>query len=209
MKKNYLTQNHLDVVISKSQSKGRGRSDHVWESPNGNLYFSYILKKDIFIDNLFVEISKISVAIIKTLMKYGITASIKYPNDILVGTKKIAGILMETQGAIDLDYIVVGIGININQSNFNSLHKFATSTYLENGIELDPNNVALNIMNEYVKPHTFNEYLKHSIILNKRIKFNNQIFVVREILEDGRLFLVGNEKLYVSPNEISLKEIYE
>lgn len=112
------------VVIAHSQVEGRGQQGNSWESEaNKNLTFSLLLQPNfIKIQDQFVISQWVSVGIIKTLSKYikqGL--SIKWPNDIYVNDKKLAGILIENSimGA-HLEQSIVGVGININQEHFKS-----------------------------------------------------------------------------------------
>lgn len=94
------------VVIADLQKEGRGRLDRKWVSPFGGLYFSVILKMD-------ARLPLISaVAVAKTLKKFGLDAKIKWPNDILIKNKKIAGILIECFN----DHAVLGMGINVDKT---------------------------------------------------------------------------------------------
>lgn len=208
IKDHYQELKHLQVVTSKIQTKGRGRSDHTWMSEEGNLYFSYLLKETM-LHSVFTELIKISNAVTNVLRSYGINAWIKYPNDIIVENKKITGILIETKMSQDLDCLIVGVGVNVNQRNFEDLNERATSISLQTNQEYNLHQVLLDILDEYNKPHTFKEYVSKSMILGKHIRYNNEVFVVDEILEDGRLLLRGTKTIYVSPNEITLEEIYK
>ena len=129
---NYLKERTNDltdgtICYALEQSKGRGRRENSWISPKGNLYFSFLKKHQISRDEVFFETIKTSVAICKLLENYQINATIKYPNDILVNNKKIAGILIETAGIKLIDSLVIGVGLNVNQLDFKNLNKKAIS----------------------------------------------------------------------------------
>ena len=210
LKKHFQEVNHGQVITSIIQTKGRGRSDHTWMSDKGNLYFSYILKDGINLQTVFQEMVKISVTIVKVLKTLGINAQIKYPNDILVNKKKIAGILIETKTIDKLEYIVVGVGLNINQTDFYDLQKKATSITLENNETYNINNILTMIVDNYnTRSVTFTEYLALSYVVGRKISYNSKKMVVNGITEDGRLILQDDELIYVSVNEITLEEIYE
>ncbi len=106
------------IVLAESQSKGRGRMERTWVSPRGGgIYLSVVLRPGI----LPGEVQKLTfvaaVALAFTLRRFGIAPQIKWPNDILVNGKKVAGILMElTAGTGPVDFVIVGIGINVNTS---------------------------------------------------------------------------------------------
>lgn len=105
------------VIVAEMQEGGRGRMKRVWSSPKGGLWFSIILRPPI--DPQYVaQITLLTgVAVAKALRKLYDTGDvmIKWPNDLLLGGKKICGILSEMQldENGDIDYVVVGIGINV------------------------------------------------------------------------------------------------
>jgi len=128
---NFLKENqtyfpHMTIIRANHQTEGRGQFDRKWESnPGENLLFS-ILLKEIPIDKMY----KIKSWVVTTLMTYfqhkGILVYFKEPNDIYIDERKICGILIETQSSTDtFDYVVVGVGLNLNQVIFE--HPFATS----------------------------------------------------------------------------------
>lgn len=94
------------AVVAYEQKRGRGRLERSWISPAGGLYISLVLKEHDLLPVL------VAVAVAKALRNMGIQATIKWPNDILVSGKKIAGILIE----LDLGYGIVGIGLNITET---------------------------------------------------------------------------------------------
>ena len=106
------------VVLADSQTSGRGRNSHAWYSPAGlNLYFTLVLYPSS--ERLHFLPFIISLGIAEELDRPGLICDLKWPNDILVDERKIAGILIQT--AIEenrLQYAVVGIGINVNTFTF-------------------------------------------------------------------------------------------
>ncbi len=109
------------VVVAEYQTKGRGQGSNKWEStPGENLMCSIILKPTFLKANMQFYLSKaIALAVADFISLYADSVSIKWPNDIYVKNKKIAGILIEH--SIESDYIkqtIAGIGININQQQF-------------------------------------------------------------------------------------------
>lgn len=203
------------VIVAKKQTKGRGLRDNKWDSNLGNLYFSFIIKDNVFRSNLFTYIVQSSVAIIRTLKQFGINADIKYPNDCLVESKKITGILIESSGTSALNYIVVGIGININQIDFGDLNDKATSM---KKILNDDFNVNV-VLNEFVKNYNnilesnnqkvFEEYIKASIVIGKRISYKNEQYVISDIEQNGTIIINNDlDEKRVAFSEISLEELY-
>ncbi len=103
------------VVVAEMQTAGRGRRGRSWHSPGQGIYMSIILRPTLPL----AEISRISVltavAISETLGEFNLQPQIKWPNDVLINGRKIAGILSEAVTDMDgIEYIIVGIGLNIN-----------------------------------------------------------------------------------------------
>jgi len=113
---------NLSVLSALEQTAGRGQRGNTWTSSAGeNLIFSIVLKSPVLMaeDHFALnEIAALSVA--EFLSTYGIKAEIKWPNDIYVGEKKICGILIENSfRGKTISSSIIGIGLNINQRNFN------------------------------------------------------------------------------------------
>jgi BirA family biotin operon repressor/biotin-[acetyl-CoA-carboxylase] ligase len=124
------------VVVCREQTAGRGQRDNRWESaPGMNLTMSLILRPvDMATDKLFFLSKVFSLAVVKSLNHYNIDASIKWPNDIYVGTRKIAGILIEHSFCgNNLVFSVIGLGLNVNQTLFPSMDILPASMALETG----------------------------------------------------------------------------
>ncbi|MBN2893009.1 MAG: biotin--[acetyl-CoA-carboxylase] ligase [Bacteroidales bacterium] len=126
------------IVLADYQTAGRGAYQNSWESKkNENLTFSIIFCPQIEAKNQFIISKMVSFSLINYLKNLKIDAQIKWPNDILVNKKKIAGILIENSiiGSKISDSII-GIGFNINQLEFgNELN--ATSLSLEKKVLFD------------------------------------------------------------------------
>ena len=124
------------IVYSQNQFEGRGRTNKQWISePNKNIAFSLFKRfKKSEIEHIFLLNIIVSISILKLLNKYNVkNASIKWPNDIMVKNKKISGVLIENKiKKNNLINSVIGIGININQTDFSNLDN-ATSLINEIG----------------------------------------------------------------------------
>ncbi len=103
------------VIVADLQTKGRGRHDRTWHSPLGGLYFSIVLKPRIADETApllgFLTACAIATEIREVL---GLEVSLKWPNDILVGDRKLGGILSETISTNGSLLAVIGVGINQN-----------------------------------------------------------------------------------------------
>lgn len=97
------------AILAAAQSAGRGRFRRQWISHHGNLYVSFIYdcpERDARLSY------SVAVAVAETIASFGIRPTIKWPNDIFVDGKKIAGILIDYAGP----FVIVGIGINVNSN---------------------------------------------------------------------------------------------
>jgi BirA family biotin operon repressor/biotin-[acetyl-CoA-carboxylase] ligase len=128
------------VWAAHVQTAGRGQQHNSWESePYQNLTFSLLLHPDWLPGEAQFYIAKVvSVGIVDFLRQHDIAPSIKWPNDIYAGAKKIAGVLIENHIAGNvIGSSIVGIGLNVNQQQFLSDAPNPTSMRLENGRRID------------------------------------------------------------------------
>lgn len=178
------------IIVADSQIKGRGRLNRTWLSSPGGLYCSIIIESDNFLPII------VAVAVVTTLCKIGIDALIKWPNDILVMDKKIAGILIETSGK----EAIVGIGINISTAPL----KTATSLAQE-GIQVSRDSLLTHLYESlmdilgYPKKNILDTYRRFSHTLGKQvnIKINNDevIGIAIDIDLDGGLLVKMDSKV--------------
>ena len=110
-----------DIILAQCQTAGRGQRGHTWESREGeNLTFSLLLEPQFLSPSEQFLISEcVALGVCDALLHYGIEAQIKWTNDIYIGNRKLAGILIEhkLQGSA-LARTVAGIGLNVNQKAF-------------------------------------------------------------------------------------------
>jgi BirA family transcriptional regulator, biotin operon repressor / biotin---[acetyl-CoA-carboxylase] ligase len=140
------------IVWTDFQTAGKGQTGNSWESEFGkNLTFSIILYPDFLeITNQFLLSQLISVAITDVLSEYiPEELSIKWPNDIYVGKKKIAGILIENSiSGRNIDSCIAGIGININQGIFQSNAPNPVSLKLLTGVNYNLKEILQKIQHQ-------------------------------------------------------------
>ncbi len=127
---------NLSVVAALEQTAGRGQGDHTWLSPRGeNLLFSIVLKfneGDLAAKDVVKISGHTSRSIVRFLASHGIEAWIKPPNDVYVRGKKICGTLIENSlNGAWVAHSIVGIGLNVNQLEFDDSLPNATSMALE------------------------------------------------------------------------------
>lgn len=123
------------LVLADAQTAGRGRYNRSWFSPPGaGLYVSYLLFPDWDVTHSPGLNLVASLAVVRALRRIGpgLQLRIKEPNDILAGGRKLCGILVElaTFGS-RIDWVVIGIGMNVSQTSFPSELGSATSLVLE------------------------------------------------------------------------------
>ena len=142
------------VVFAESQTNGRGRLGRKWMSPtHKGLWFSILLRPELSPQ----ETTRLTVASATALRRAiknvtGISAEIKWPNDLLIGGKKVVGILTEMSAEVDrVRHVILGIGVDANQdaAEFSpELRKIATSLKVETGKEVCRAELATEILRE-------------------------------------------------------------
>lgn len=131
------------AVIADSQSSGKGRIGRKWESPPGvNLYTSILLRPEVVPQNAHNLTFVTAVAAAETVAEFsGMKPTVKWPNDILLGGKKTAGILMEMDSEADrVHFVIAGIGVNVNMRQAElpeAIKNIATSIAEVKGEEVD------------------------------------------------------------------------
>ncbi len=136
---------HGDAVIAREQTAGRGQRGNKWSSKAGeNLTFSLVWEPTFMeAKRQFLLSEAVALALVDTLKQYDIRPKIKWTNDIYVGNKKICGILIEhtlgTEG--HLARTIVGIGLNVNQKEFEEWVPNPTSMATVAGKVFDMNEV--------------------------------------------------------------------
>lgn len=134
---------HGNVWVADEQTAGRGRSDHSWHSPAGDgLYVSVLLRPRMaLVDALWLSLASALAVQAAIATVTSLAPDIRWPNDILIGSRKCGGILVETSSVASqpdapamLRYAVVGVGVNVNQQSFPAeLEAIATSLRRESG----------------------------------------------------------------------------
>jgi BirA family biotin operon repressor/biotin-[acetyl-CoA-carboxylase] ligase len=104
------------VVMARSQTAGKGRNGRSFSSPRGGLYLSIILRPPLSIEEVYSLPLIMGLSVSKAIQcSTSMEARLKWPNDVLIDGRKVAGILMvPLVKGMDLEYVVVGIGINLN-----------------------------------------------------------------------------------------------
>ncbi|GJL62374.1 MAG: biotin--[acetyl-CoA-carboxylase] ligase [Nitrospirales bacterium] len=205
---------HGTVVLADSQTAGKGRQGRLWHSPAGkNLYFSIVLTRPAFQAHASWLPLVTGIALAETLeLISGLSISLKWPNDIIIHDKKLAGILCEARQHRDGTWAaVVGIGINLNsdQDDFSEeLQGIATSLKLESHTKYDRLTLLAaflkNVESHYERLSSENidairsEYMKRCITLQRSIEVqlhsgNRVEGVAVDIGHDGELLVMPSE----------------
>lgn len=216
-KKNIDTLADKTVISAKRQLSGRGRLNRVWlDLGEGNLFVSVVLKPSLKFDEKFANLTQyLSVILCKTLEQYGLQPEIKWPNDVLINGKKVAGILSETvmKGQI-FKGLVLGFGINISAGDRDVKQvtdKAVTSVSLELGKQVDGKLFLNDLLNLFFRDYnkfleSGFEFIKHDYI--KRVNFlekelcvkvfnDTKCGVAKGINDNGALILEKNNEKFV------------
>ncbi|RLE50328.1 MAG: biotin--[acetyl-CoA-carboxylase] ligase [Candidatus Methanomethylicota archaeon] len=103
------------VIIASEQRKGKGRLGRPWFSPRGGLWMSVLLRPDVPPIKAPLLTLMAAACIADSLEEYGVKASIKWPNDVMINGRKIAGVLAEADIEMDrVNYVALGLGVNVN-----------------------------------------------------------------------------------------------
>lgn len=183
------------VVIADSQTQGRGRLQRRWISPPGvNLYISVIFRPSIAAKNAPFLTLVASIALAETIKNEGANTLIKWPNDILINWKKVAGVLTAMQPRGDeVDFVVVGVGVNLNMTRetmkkeMGEVAEIATSLREELGHEIERARFTADLINEIEiwyqrflkngKSPIIKEWMRRWGAINRRVqvKFNETV----------------------------------
>ena len=153
------------LVLAERQTAGRGRRGRKWASPFAeNIYYSLVLRIDGGMRQLEGLSLVVGLAVMQALRELGISgAGLKWPNDVLVGQKKIAGILLELVGdPADVCHVVLGVGINVNMQSADEVDQQWTSMRLESGKSFDRNQLVAmlgEMLQRYLARHQAGGFL--------------------------------------------------
>ncbi len=195
------------VVIADFQSAGRGRLGRTWVAePGENLTFSLVLRPQITPDAMNLLSLVVAVGIARGIEEHtGVKVFCKWPNDVLCGGRKLAGILLEgVLGTDRVESVIAGIGLNVNQRTFPAeLSSRATSLALETGSDHDRADLFRALLksleDEYTEQaaagfhHVVERWLAYAPLIGKRIALetNGTVIdgIVRGISSGGGLIV--------------------
>lgn len=202
---------NLTIAETDYQSAGKGRENRKWYSPKGENAMFSILIKDIDIINRFPLLSLLSCLVVRDYIEsLGVdNVEVKWPNDVYINGHKVCGILLE--GRIP-DYVIIGIGINLNQKEFNDEYRIVpTSVSNELGRNIEKqafleglwNNMLNSIIsfksNQY---DVINEFNKYNYLEGREVNF-----VIDGKTLSGRAIRVNENGYLIVESEGSQYEI--
>ena len=158
--------NNFEIISCDLQKAGHGQFERVWFSSNkngGNIYISIVLKPE-NIEHLNELTRYVALIGAKTLKEYGLKPQFKYPNDILINGKKIAGFLAESEFLGQLcKGVIVGCGINLNldSKELKNIDIPATSIFMETGKQVDKQEFLDKFLSNF--ENEYNDFLINGI----------------------------------------------
>lgn len=186
-----------DIIWAERQTAGRGQRGHTWQSNEGeNLTFTALLEPTFLPPSeQFSLLQVVALAMVDMLSEYGIEAKIKWTNDIYVGDRKLVGILMEhkLQG-VAIGRTIAGIGINVNQTEFDPELPNPTSMRLIAEREFDRKEV-LECIARHLKSRY--EMLRQGEIKQLHLDYHQ------------RLYRLGEEHTYALPDGTHFRGVIE
>jgi BirA family biotin operon repressor/biotin-[acetyl-CoA-carboxylase] ligase len=181
------------VIIAGAQTTGRGRLKRTWLSPPGNIAMSVILYPDVAALPYLIMIA--SLAVMSSIEKVtGLKADIKWPNDVLIGGKKVSGILIENEisgGQAVRAVIGIGININLEETVLENNDLPATSLEKETKQTVNKNNLVKYLLTEMERWYLllpdggviFREWRENLATLGKKVKVAMPEGILRGIAE--------------------------
>ncbi len=205
------------LIIARTQSKGKGRLNRSFLSPEGGLYMSFFFKHSLPIDRSAFITLFTAVAVARAIEAVcNISVQIKWVNDLFVGGKKVCGILSEASISCEekaIKHFIVGIGINANTSTLpKEIENIATSIKKQTKKSVNMTILATEIIKNIAKlPSDINsnfleEYRKRCFIIGKTVFVENQPALVLEVNDDCSLAVeINGERKNLYAGEVSLK----
>jgi len=212
------------LVVSESQSRGKGRMGRKWVSPaGGGVYLSLILRPHIEVSRVPAITLVIALSVIKAIERTsGLAGRVKWPNDVLVNGKKVCGILTEMKAQPDMvEFLIAGIGLNVNTPS-SKLPPGAGSLRAEGAGRVDRAELTRNFLEAFEEdydvfraegfsPAVAEKCRAVSAVLGKRIKVvaANSSFegMAEEIDADGALVVraAGGKRRKVFSGDVSIR----
>lgn len=219
LKLNYKKLNNYTFVSCDNQTNGKGRNSREWKSENGkNLLFSLLILDKLLIQK-YKEVSIVTALTISKMLEDFCSekVTIKWPNDVYVNSNKIAGILLESVSVEEMECLIVGVGLNVNQKEFNGEFLVKPTSIInilnkEQNIDILKNELYNRLIKNYEKileNYDFYPYInKHDYLKGKNayayIDNTNKLVNIMGINNDYSLSILNNNKVEkIESGEIS------
>lgn len=183
---------HGSLVVAKSQTAGKGRLGRSFDSKSDDgLYFSLLLRPNVSPEHLSGITLVTALAVSKAIDKYcNVKTTIKWPNDIYINGKKLVGILTEA----GIDYVVVGIGVNVNTNSFSdTISNTATSLFLETGKIYDKTLLLKSILFKF--DSLYNQFISTSDLSFIMNDYNNSLGCLKK-----EVYIIPQDRTLASSN---------
>jgi BirA family biotin operon repressor/biotin-[acetyl-CoA-carboxylase] ligase len=217
------------VLIAEQQKSGRGRLKRTWISPPGGLWFSVLLRPNVPTTGITVLPLVAALAVRSAIAETtGLSLSLKWPNDIVISGKKVAGILLDISAEAEVvNFVVVGIGINVNfdtRAIASMLENPQGVTSLSDELGRDVNRLELlalilNRLESYLElferggpDEIIREWKSHSDMLGKRVSVlqNDRVAhegIATDVGVDGSLIIASDsgQKIMVTSGDLRIR----
>jgi BirA family biotin operon repressor/biotin-[acetyl-CoA-carboxylase] ligase len=217
------------LVVAETQTQGRGRKGRSWYSPmRDGVYVSIVLRPRLLLNQAGRIPILASLALAETFIGLGISdVSIKWPNDVLLRGRKVAGILTEVGAEMDsVDYMIIGVGINVNTPKFpRSLQGSATSLFMESGSRFFRSMILAQYLTRLEKDYSlYRKGVTGSVlarwkdlagVMGRRVSVEaagrNSQGVVEDLDEDGALIVRsrGGGRVRVCSGDIRFLDVHD
>ncbi len=218
---------HGTLVTADTQVSGIGRRGRSWSSEkDAGIYMSMVLRPEIETDKAAMLTLVAAMAVEKALLELEADVKIKWPNDIVLNQKKICGILTELSlKGTEIDFVVLGIGINVNNKEFpEEIKETASSLSLELGADIDREMLITKVWKQFdvyyelflqTKDLSLLKEEYESVLANKNEKvkvldpLGEYVGIAAGITNTGELIVdTEGERKLVSGGEVSVRGIY-
>lgn len=205
------------IVTAKRQTAGRGSKNRSFDSGMGGVYLTKMtFYPDFPASDVFRIMTDSSVAVCRTMEDFGLSPSIKWPNDVFVGGKKICGILIENAFSGErVSRSVVGIGVNVQNDLPEQLQGIATTMKAERGDPPDTEEVKKRLIFHLQERYPLSDYVAYLTFLGRKIVLvrggERCVVTAKAVDEKGRLIVENGAGRVeaVAAGEVSLRFLEE
>lgn len=188
------------AIIAREQTGGKGTKGRSFSSPRGGVYLSLVRYYPCKAENSFSLMIASCMAVVKTLELYGVSAGVKWPNDVFLNGKKICGILIKNSfEGENVKKSITGIGVNVNNDIPKDLADIAINLKSVVG-EVDIDEFYKRLIENLYADYSVDEYRSRNIVLGKEITVikngESRKTVAEDVAADGSLVLKGGERLF-------------